>query len=65
MQGLIELSRYEGLFISPEGAAVWQACKILLESKWIYPNEKVLLLNTGSAYKYAENLYDQSFMTTN
>ena len=55
---LSELSRREGMFISPEGAAVWHAAKVLKENKWINPNDKVLMLNTGSAYKYAENLYD-------
>lgn len=57
LNGLTELSQKEGLFISPEGAAVWEAAKILKASEWIKRDDKVLLLNTGSAYKYAENLY--------
>lgn len=55
---LSELSRREGMFISPEGAAVWHAAKELRDKGWIKSYEKVLMLNTGSAYKYAENLYD-------
>lgn len=58
IESLIELSRREGMFISPEGAAVWHAAKVLRDANWIKSNDKVLMLNTGSAYKYAENLYD-------
>ncbi|MCC1485153.1 threonine synthase [Winogradskyella immobilis] len=54
---LSELSKTEGLFISPEGAGVWSAYKKLKANNWIKANESVVLLNTGSAYKYVENLY--------
>lgn len=59
-EGLQEFAQTEGLFISPEGAAVWTAYKKLRSSLWIDQNESVVLLNTGSAYKYAENLYSLS-----
>ena len=55
--GLSEFAKSEGFFLSPEGAAVWMAYKKLKQTKWIKQNESVVLLNTGSAYKYAENLY--------
>lgn len=54
--GISELARAEGLFVSPEGAAVWEAAKKLLQKGWIKEDESVVLLNTGSAYKYIENV---------
>lgn len=54
--GLRELSREEGLFVAPEGAAVWMAARQLLRAGAIRPHETVLLLNTGSAQKYLENI---------
>jgi threonine synthase len=53
---LKEIAKKEGMLIAPEGAALWEAYKQLVDSKWILQNEKVLLLNTGSGYKYLENL---------
>ena len=57
VEALSELSKAEGLFISPEGAGVWSAYKKLKTSNWIKDNESVVLLNTGSVYKYVENLF--------
>jgi len=54
---LSEFAQEEGHFLSPEGAAVWQAAKKLKESGWIKDSDQVVLLNTGSGYKYAENLW--------
>ncbi|HEY8783100.1 MAG TPA: threonine synthase [Mucilaginibacter sp.] len=53
---LREISRKEGMLIAPEGAALWQAFKKLKAAQWIKPGEKVLLINTGSGYKYLENI---------
>ena len=53
-----ELSEREGLFVSPEGAAVWHATKSLRQQGWITESDDVLMLNTGSGYKYIENLFD-------
>jgi threonine synthase len=53
---LKEIARKEGMLIAPEGAALWQAFKKLKASQWIHPEEKVLLINTGSGYKYLENI---------
>jgi len=55
--GLSEFAKSEGLFLSPEGAAVWVGYKKLRASNWIKEHESVVMLNTGSVYKYAENLY--------
>jgi len=56
--GLKEFAQSEGVFLSPEGAAVWEAFKKLKASEWIKANDKVVLLNTGSAYKYVDNVQD-------
>ncbi|GAA4354011.1 threonine synthase [Hymenobacter saemangeumensis] len=56
LAGMRELGRQEGLFVAPEGAAVWMATRQLLASGWLRPNERVLLLNTGSAQKYLDNV---------
>lgn len=53
---LKEIAKYEGMLIAPEGAALWQAYKKLKATQWIKPEEKVLLINTGSGYKYLENI---------
>lgn len=55
--GIHEFARREGMFLSPEGGAVYVGCKKLIENGYIKPEDKVLLINTGSPYKYAENLY--------
>ena len=52
-----EIARTEGLLISPEGAATWKALVHLSRTKQIGLSEKILLLNTGSGYKYLENLH--------
>lgn len=54
--GISEIAKQEGLFVSPEGAAVWEAAKKLKQSNFIKESDSVVLLNTGSAYKYVENL---------
>jgi len=54
--GIREIAQNEGLFVSPEGAAVWKAAMKLRASNFIKESDSVILLNTGSAYKYVENL---------
>jgi threonine synthase len=56
MTALKEIARNQGMLIAPEGAALWQAFKKLKSAQWIKPGEKVLLINTGSGYKYLENI---------
>lgn len=53
---LHELTAGEGLLVSPEGAALWHAYKVLNQTGWIKEGETVLLLNTGSGYKYFDNI---------
>jgi len=56
LEGVKILARKEGLFVAPEGGGLVPAMQKALANKWISPDDSILLLNTGSAYKYAENL---------
>ncbi len=46
----------EGTFVCPEGAATLSAAVQLAQSGWIKPQERVVLLNTGSGLKYPETV---------
>ncbi|MFM9281462.1 threonine synthase [Paenibacillus jiagnxiensis] len=48
------VARLEGAFICPEGAAAFAAARKLVESGWIKPDERVVVLNTGAGIKYPE-----------
>jgi threonine synthase len=50
-------AQLEGQFISPEGACLIAALDQLINSKSISLSENVLMINTGSGYKYIENLW--------
>ncbi|MBO3271578.1 threonine synthase [Hymenobacter defluvii] len=56
LEGMRELGQLEGLFVAPEGAAVWMATRHLLAAGTISPDEQILLLNTGSGQKYLDNV---------
>jgi threonine synthase len=56
LEGLQELGRNEGLFVAPEGAAVWMAARKLVAENKISRDDKIMLLNTGSGQKYMENV---------
>jgi len=49
-----QLASLEGVFAAPEGAATVIGARKLAASGWIKPEEKVVLFNTGTGYKYAE-----------
>lgn len=49
-------AKQEGLLISPEGASTYHALLELNKAGIIKNTETVLLLNTGSGYKYIENI---------
>jgi threonine synthase len=51
-----EIARKEGLIIAPEGGALWSALLQLVHGGIVQRAEKILLLNTGSGYKYLENI---------
>jgi threonine synthase len=47
-----DLARLEGIFAAPEGAATVAALRVLIEQKWVQPDERIVLFNTGSGLKY-------------
>lgn len=49
-----QLASSAGIFAAPEGAATLSGARKLAASGWIKPEEKVVLFNTGTGYKYAE-----------
>ena len=51
-----KLSRQEGIFPAPEGAATLVALEKLLGQNWIQPEERIVLFNTGSGLKYLDQL---------
>lgn len=50
------LASREGTFVCPEGASTLSAAMQLIKRGWIRPDEKVVLLNTGSGLKYPETV---------
>ena len=56
LEGVKEFARAEGMLIAPEGAAVWKALLHLRRMKLVDSADKIVLLNTGSGYKYLENI---------
>ena len=51
-QGIQDVASSEGILLSPEGSATYTGMQKLLHNGWIKEEEKVLLFNTGSWYKY-------------
>jgi threonine synthase len=47
-----QLGRTEGIFSAPEGAATLSALEKLIQQKWVHPDERIVLFNTGSGLKY-------------
>lgn len=56
LAGVYELAREEGILVCPEGAATWKAMIQLKKTGALSGQENILLLNTGSAYKYMDKL---------
>ncbi|MEP1151662.1 MAG: threonine synthase [Balneola sp.] len=56
LEGTLEIGRKEGVSIAPEGGAIWEALKQLKIEKKVSSSDKIVLLNTGNALKYLENL---------
>ena len=51
-----EIARKEGLLIAPEGGALLVALHKLIKNGFIQRHEQILMLNTGSGYKYLQNI---------
>lgn len=49
-----ELAMSEGVFAAPEGAATLAATRKLIEQKWLHPDERIVMFNTGSGLKYLD-----------
>ncbi len=56
-----DLANKEGLLLCPEGAATWQAMLQMKKSGKLTGDEEILLINTGSAYKYMDNPDEVTF----
>lgn len=56
IDGVKEVAKSEGVLIAPEGAALWKGLLTLVDQGEISRDEKVLMINTGSGYKYLEHL---------
>jgi threonine synthase len=57
VSGVKEIAATEGILVAPEGAAVWKGLIKLINDRFIDRDKKILLLNTGSGYKYLENIF--------
>ena len=51
-----QFGRMEGIFPAPEGAATLAAIKVLIHQKWVHPEERIVLFNTGSGLKYLDKI---------
>jgi threonine synthase len=51
-EGVDELARVEGIYACPEGGAAWAGARKLRARGDIAAGERVVVVNTGSAYKY-------------
>jgi len=49
-----EIGAAEGLFVAPEGGAVWAAARKLAQEGHLDPSSRVVLFNTGTGFKYVE-----------
>ena len=47
-----EIGAAEGLFVAPEAGAAWAAAKKLAATRRLDPKARIVLLNTGSGFKY-------------
>jgi threonine synthase len=56
VESVRKMSMFEGIFPAPEGGATLSALEKLLESGEVAKDERVVLLNTGSALKYLDVL---------
>jgi threonine synthase len=49
---MVTLARLEGISAAPEGAATLAALRRLLATGFLRPDERIVLFNTGAAWKY-------------
>jgi len=56
IDGVRDIARTEGIFAAPEGGATFAALRKLVATSKVSPEKTVVLFNTGTAYKYIQNL---------
>ena len=56
VESVRDMSVFEGIFPAPEGGATLSALQLLLDSGEVNRDDRVVLLNTGSALKYLDML---------
>ncbi|MFP2927088.1 threonine synthase [Pyxidicoccus sp. 3LG] len=56
IQGVKDISAAEGLFVAPEGGACVAALRKLQAAGQVTPDESVVVFNTGTGFKYVENM---------
>ena len=54
MHAALELARTEGIYAAPEGGAGLACVAQLIDSRKLDPDDRIVVFNTGSAYKYPE-----------
>ena len=54
LDGAIQMARTEGIFPAPEGGACVAAVRKLIVEGFLKLTDRIVILNTGSGYKYAE-----------
>ncbi len=57
--GVYELAKTKGVLVCPEGAATWEAMLQMKKSGMLTGEENILLMNTGSAYKYMDKISEK------
>jgi threonine synthase len=56
IEGVKEAAAAQGLFMAPEGGACVAAARKLKVSGHLSPDDTVVLFDTGTGYKYVENM---------
>jgi threonine synthase len=56
VQGVKDAAAHEGLFMAPEGGACVAALRKLKASGHLSPDDTVVVFNTGTGFKYVENM---------
>ena len=60
VQGVKDASAREGLFMCPEGGACVAALRKLKANGHLSPDDVVVVFNTGTGFKYVENMSHQN-----
>lgn len=56
IEGVRDASACEGMFMAPEGGACVAALRKLKASGHVSPDDNIVLFNTGTGFKYVENM---------